>query len=258
MMVHHYSACGDCKYCRAGYGQHCIHGSIAYGWEAHGGHAEYMLLKHREVVPMPDGLDFDEGAAIACGTGTAYVGVRRLDLSAGDTVAIFGQGPVGLSATMFAKALGARVVACDFSAERLELARAMGADETFDASAVDPVQTVRDLTGGDGADATMDCTGEPAARVNALQSARIWGRVAFIGEGNPTRFNVSRDILRRQLTVHGSWTFGKQQMAECAAFVVERELPLKRLLTHRYALENAAEAYRLFDTKSTGKGMLLP
>src|SRR5436189_3528331 len=101
----------------------CLQGSIVYGVTGHGGHAPYMKAPAYTVVPLPDELSFAAGAAISCGTGTAFGALRRLNLSSRDTIAIFGQGPVGLSATMLAKSMGARVIAVDMSAERLELAQ---------------------------------------------------------------------------------------------------------------------------------------
>jgi len=101
----------------------------------------------------------------------------------------------------------------------------------------------------------MDCTGNPEARVAAVRSATTWGRVAFVGEGNTTTFDISQDMIRRQLTIHASWTFSSVGQAECARFIADRGVGLGRLLTHRFRLEQADEAYRLFDTQTTGKGV---
>ena len=70
--------------------------------------------------------------------------------------------------------------------------------------------------------------------------------------------DVSPDILRRQLTIVGSWTFSWQGQADCAEFVVDRDIDVDRLFTHRWQLDQAEEAYRLFDTQTTGKGVFLP
>ena len=257
VMVHHYSGCGLCKHCRVGYSQLCLHGHFVYGANAHGGHARYMLVKPAMLVPLDEALSFEEGAAISCGTGTAYLALKRLDVSGRDTLVIYGQGPVGLSGTMLAKAMGARVIAVDLSLERLEMAQQFGADEAIDARESDPVEVVRELTHGEGADATLDCTGQSPARVNAVRSARTWGRVCFVGEGNTTTFEVSPDIIHKQLTIHGSWTFSSVGQAECARFIIDRRLPLARLLTHRFAIGEAEEAYQLFDTQTTGKGVFV-
>ena len=70
-------------------------------------------------------------------------------------------------------------------------------------------------------------------------------------------FDISKDMIRRQLTIHASWTFSATGQEECARFIAARRLPLKRLLTHRFKLEQAEEAYRLFDTQTTGKGVFV-
>ncbi|MBI2938809.1 MAG: zinc-binding dehydrogenase, partial [Chloroflexi bacterium] len=185
------------------------------------------------------------------------IALKRLDASGRDTLAIFGQGPVGLSGTLLGRAMGARIVAVDPSAERRELATQFGAEVVLDPRQVDPVQAIRELTHGEGADATLDCTGQPAARVAAVKSARIWGRVCFVGEGNTTTFEISPDIIHKQLTIYGSWTFSTLGQEECARFIADRKIPLHRLLTHRFTLDQAADAYRLFDTQTTGKGVFV-
>jgi 2-desacetyl-2-hydroxyethyl bacteriochlorophyllide A dehydrogenase len=257
VMMHHYTGCGTCRMCRIGYTQMCLHHHEVYGFTQGGGHQDFLKVPASTCVPLPDALSFEEGAACACGTGTAFHALKRLGISGIDTLAIFGQGPVGLSATQFAATMGARVIAVDVIPERLELAGQLGADRTIDASAEPPVEAIRGLTHGDGADATLDATGIPQARLNAVDSARLWGKVCFVGEGNTTTFDVSPQIIHKQLTIYGSWTFSLSGLAEVADFVVERRVPLKELITHRFTLDQAAEAYRLFDGGRTGKVVLV-
>lgn len=253
---HHYKGCGRCKHCRAGWSQLCRGGITVYGMTGHGGHAPFMKVPAFTLVPLPDELSFEEGAAVSCGTGTAYGALKRIDVSGRDTLAVFGQGPVGLSATMLGRAMGARVIAVDVSAERLKLAKEFGADAVVNSKESDPVAAIHDLH-GEGAETTMDCTGVAEARVAAVRSAGTWGRVALVGEGGTTTFDVSQHLLRRQLTIHASWTFSAMGQAECARFVVDRKVPLKKLLTHRFKLDEADQAYRLFDTQTTGKGVFV-
>jgi len=257
VMNHHYKGCGQCRHCRAGWSQLCRAGIVVYGATGHGGHAPYMKVPASSLVPLPDQLSFEEGAAVSCGTGTAYGALRRLDVSGRDTLAVFGQGPVGLSATLLGRAMGARTIAVDISPERLALAKALGADAIVNAREIDPVKAVHDLTRGQGAQATMDCSGSPEGRLAAVRSADTWGRVAFVGEGNTVTLDVSKDLLRRQLTIHASWTFSSIGQEECARFIAERKVPLGPLLTHRFRLEQAEDAYRLFDTQTTGKGVFV-
>jgi threonine dehydrogenase-like Zn-dependent dehydrogenase len=228
-----------------------------YGNNAHGGHAKYLCVPANTLVPLPDGLSFETGAAIACGTGTAWSALRRMNLSGNDTIAIFGQGPVGLSATQLAKAMGARVIALDISEPRLDRARDFGADDVVDPRSNDPVGAVKDLTHGRGADLTLDTSSAPEGRIAAIRSTKVWGTMCFVGERNTVTIDVSPDILRRQLTMIGSWTFSVVGQAECTRFIAERKIPVDRVFTHQWRLDQAEEAYRLFDTQTTGKGVFL-
>src|SRR3977135_2342769 len=125
------------------------------GFSSNGGSAPYLLAPATSLVPLPDELSFAEGAAIACGTGTAYSALKRLDVSGRDTLSIFGQGPVGLAATQLATAMGARVLAVDLSEERRRLAGERGAGVAIAPAVTPPVEAIRDLTHGEGADATL-------------------------------------------------------------------------------------------------------
>src|SRR5260370_1411833 len=131
----------------------------------------------------------------------AYGALKRLDVSGRDTLAVFGQGPVGLSATQLGCAMGARVIAVDLAAERRRLAKEFGAETVIDPRETDPAAALRELTHGEGVEAALDCTGNPEARVAAVRSACTWGRVCFVGEGNTTTFDISQDLIRKQLTI---------------------------------------------------------
>jgi len=257
VMNHHYKGCGECRHCRLGWSQLCRAGIVVYGATGHGGHADYLKVPASTLVPLPDELSFEEGAAVSCGTGTAYGVLKRLDVSGRDTLVVVGQGPVGLSATLLGAAMGARVIAVDVVPERLALARDLGAEHVLDARQGDPVAAVRDLTAGEGAETTLDCSGSSEGRLTAIRSAATWGRVGFVGEGGTVTIDVSKELLRKQLTLHASWTFSAVGQEECARFVARRRLPLGRLITHRFRLEQAEEAYRLFDTQTTGKGVFV-
>ena len=257
VMDHHYAGCGVCKHCRVGWSQLCRAGITVYGVTAHGGHAEYMKVPVRTLVALPEELSFAEGAAVACGTGTAYGALRRMHIAGGDTLVVFGQGPVGLSATVLGKAMGVRVIAVETSTERLKLGEAFGADVLVDSSKEDPVKSILEHTRSEGADLALDCTGVAAARRAAVRCVKTWGTACYVGEGGDVTLDVSPDLLRRQVTLIGSWTFSAMGMLECARFIADRRIPLERIFSHRWKLEQADEAYRSFDTQTTGKGVFL-
>jgi threonine dehydrogenase-like Zn-dependent dehydrogenase len=257
VMVHHYSGCGTCAHCLTGWSQMCVEGSIVYGVTGHGAHAPYMKVPAHTLVPLPDELSFATGAAISCGTGTAYQALRRLKLAGGDTIAVFGQGPVGLSATQLAAEMGARVLALDVGAQRLARASDFGADALIDPKADDAVAAIKALTHGLGADMALDTSGTPEGRLTAVHGTRVWGVVCFVGEGGNVTLEVSPDMLRKQLTIIGSWTFSTAIQADCARFIIDRKIAVEHLFTHRWQLAQAEEAYRLFDRQTSGKGVFL-
>lgn len=257
VMNHHYSGCGVCKHCRVGWSQLCGKGFKVYGVTGHGAHARWFKAPAKTMVPLPESLSFEEGAAISCGTGTAYGALRRMNISGRHTLAVFGQGPVGLSATLIAAAMGARVIAIDIGAERLALAKDFGAETTIDARTQDPLPVLKDLTQGEGVDLSLECSSAPAARQAAVRCVKTWGTACFVGEGGSVSLDVSPDLLRRQVTLIGSWTFSSVGQEECAKFIAERKIPLAKLITHRFRLDEAAPAYKLFDTQTTGKGVFV-
>jgi threonine dehydrogenase-like Zn-dependent dehydrogenase len=258
VMVHHYQGCTSCGHCRTGWQQLCQKTSVkVYGNNNHGGHAQYMCVPANTLVPLSEELSFTAGAAISCGTGTAYGALRRMTVSGNDTIAIFGQGPVGLSATQLASAMGARVIALDISPQRLERAKEFGAAETINPGSNDPVEAIRELTHGLGADLTLDTSSSPQARIQAIRALKVWGTCCFVGEGGEVTIDVSPDMLRRQATVIASWTFSSVGQAECAQFIIDRGIKVDSLFTESWRLDQAEEAYTLFDQQNTGKGVFL-
>ncbi len=258
VMDHHYQGCGVCRHCMAGWRQMCVDGAVVFGSVDHGAHAPFMKVPVETLVTLPDALSFETGAAIACGTGTAFGALGRLSLRGEETIAIFGQGPVGLSATQLAHAMGARVIALDISPERRQLGLDMGADIALDPMADDPVAAILDLTQGEGAHKTLDASSSPEARAQAVRATRAWGACCYVGEGGEVTLEVSPDLLRRQITLIGSWTFSTVGLTDCARFVAERGVDVDSLFTHRWSLDQAEEAYQLFDEQKTGKGVFLP
>lgn len=257
VMVHHYHGCATCRHCRTGWPQLCRPGQrVVYSVHAHGGHAPYMKTRADTLLALHEGLSFEAGAAIACGTGTAWGALQRVQLQGHETVVVFGQGPVGLSVTLLAAARGARVIAVDLDPSRLEMARAMGADAVIDAAAADVAAAIRDLTGGQGGQVAIETSGATAAAASALKAVDVWGRVCFVGIGGTVSFDV-RSFLDRQINVMTSYSMSSVGQMECAAFCVERGLDLDRLFTDRWSLDEAEDAYARFDRQASGKGVFM-
>ena len=255
--IHHYAGCTVCDQCRAGWFQLCRRTTIRYGADANGSHAQYMLAPAVTVVKIDDTLSYEAGAAIGCGTGTAWGAIQRLGNIGGKSLIVFGQGPVGLSATMLATAMGAHVIAIDVEATRLERAIAFGASATVDATTTDPHDAIMELTNGRGASHVLETSGAARAGASALASLEPWGRVCFLGLGGaPVELNV-RSLMRTQATIMTSWTLSIVELARCLEFITERDLPVSDLFSHRWRLDQAEEAYAEFDKQNAGKGVFL-
>jgi threonine dehydrogenase-like Zn-dependent dehydrogenase len=258
VMVHHYDGCRTCEHCRSGWTQFCEVDRVVYGGlNGNGAHAQFMKVPAHTLIKLHDDMSFKAGAAVACGSGTAFAALKRIDVAGDETVAVFGQGPVGLSVTMFAKAMGARVIALDVSNERLAIAKKFGADIVINSLETDPVEAIRDVTRGrSGADKAIECSANLEARRQAIQCLRTWGVVCIVGVSGNIEFH-SNDVILKNRSVVGSLTFSKNLQAACADFVMERNIPVDELFTHEFRLDQAEEAYALFDQKKIGKGVFV-
>ena len=130
-------------------------------------------------------------------------------------------------------------------------------DKVIDATKEDVVAAIKELTGGAGVDLSIECSSASSARRAAVRCVRTWGTACYVGEGGEVTLDVSPDLLRRQVTLIGSWTFSAMGMKECAEFIARQRIPLERIFTHRWRLEQADEAYRLFDQQAMGKGVFV-
>jgi threonine dehydrogenase-like Zn-dependent dehydrogenase len=260
VVVYHISGCGVCAECRHGYPIGCTSPSrAAYGWQRDGGHAEYLLAEEVSCIPLPEPLSYVDGALVSCGFGTAYEALLRVAVSGQDTLLVTGLGPVGMAAAMLGRALGAGpVIGVDVNPERLALAREWGlVDEAVPAGDA-AADTIAGLTGGRGCEATLDCSGNAAARLLALRSTRTWGRCAFVGEGGSVDLAVSELLIHKQVSLHGSWVTSVRHMEDLLERLVRWGLRPETVVTHRFPLAEAAEAYRVADGGAAGKVCVLP
>ncbi|MFJ4374780.1 zinc-binding dehydrogenase [Pseudomonas japonica] len=257
VIVFHYKGCSHCEHCRGGWTQLCDHGADIYGVLNHGGHATYMKVPVSSLIHLPQDLSFKGGAAIACGTGTAYGALLRLGVSARDTLAIYGLGPVGLSAAQLAAAMGVEVIGVDINAERVRNARAFGVAHAIDASQVDPVEQIHKLTAGKGASCAMECAGSEIPRSQAVRSTGLWGRIALVSVGGNLALDVMKDLIGKQRTLVGSFTVSAVGMNDCARFIAAQGVEVDRLFTSEWSLEQAGAAYADFNQQAGGKGVIL-
>ena len=255
VVVYHISGCGVCNDCRRGYMISCTSSyRRAYGWQRDGGMAEYLLAEEKDLVLLPDSLTYTDGAQIACGFGTVYEGLEKIGICGNDAVLVVGLGPVGLAALMLAKAMGAnKLIGVDTVQERLDIAKEKGlADHVIlsDASALDKI---KELTGGMGVERAVDCSGNTYGRQLAIRAARKWGKIVFIGEGGTVEMNPSPDIIHDQTTIYGSWVTNIWRMEELVERIVRWGIHPEDLVTNRFTLDHASEAFALMNEGKCGK-----
>jgi len=240
--------CGTCAHCKTGNEIFCPNmlGSGA-------AHAEYIAVSARHCLKIPDGMDWDTGVLVAGDAmGVAYHLSRRVGVQAHDTVAVFGCGPVGLGVVALWSFLGARVIGVDLSSYRRDLAEKLGAWRTVEAGKRNTIDRLRRLTDGAGPDTCLECTGRPEAVAAAFEAARKGGKVGIVGEQDQAALNPSRDLIHKELNVYGAWYF---RLSEFAGMVelCSRGLKPKRVVTHRFPLEEAQQGYDLMAQQKCGK-----
>ena len=250
--VYHYLGCGHCAHCRAGNIMWCAE-RRGYGGPVHGSDADLLLTDERNCLPLPPELSFVDGALIACPASTAFSALRKLGALGGETLVIFGLGPVGLCGTLIGRALGARVIGVEPEAVRRSLAEEAGAEATLDPQSDDVVKGIRELTHGTGASAIFETSGQPAAHAAALQAAALGGRVAFVGFGAKEKTMAPSDFIGKQLTLMGSFVSNIAAYWDLVRLLMERQIRLEQVVTHRFSLDAAPEAFRLFDSGGSGK-----
>ncbi len=256
VIIYHISGCGVCNDCRRGFMISCTSQQYrrAYGWQRDGGMAEYILAEEKDLVALPDSLTYTDGAQVACGFGTTYEGLEKIGICGNDAVLVVGLGPVGLASAMLAKAMGAqKVIGVDTVQERLDIAREKGLCDEVLISDASALAKIKEMTGGMGVERAIDCSGNTYGRQLAIRATRKWGKIAFVGEGGTVEFNPSEDILHDQKTIYGSWVTSIWKMEELVERIVRWGIHPEDLVTHRFPLAQASEAYALMAAGKCGK-----
>lgn len=197
-------SCGDCGNCREGRDNICERMSMV-GNHVDGGFAEFMRAPARMLFKLPAELPLQESAVISDAMSTPFHAVKNRGMvRAGEWVAIFGCGGVGINAVQIAAAFGANVVAVDVDDRKLELARQLGASAVFNSKQVDAAKEIRGVTDGGGVDAAFEVVGKPEVQELALRSVKTGGRLVTVGSSERNwDFKVSR-VMFRELTIIGS------------------------------------------------------
>jgi alcohol dehydrogenase len=244
------TACGACRYCREGsYGQCLGGGGWILGHKIDGTQAEYVRVPFADTstYAVPAGVTDEQLLMMADILPTGYeVGVLNGKVRPGDVVAVVGAGPIGLSAMMGARLYSpAHVVAIDLADSRLEAAKGFGADVVVNNGREDPLAALHDLTGGLGADVTIEAVGVPATFELAAELVRPGGHVANIGvHGKPATLHLE-DLWIRNVTITTGLvdTYSTPTLLRLAQGA---QIDAGRFVTHRFDLDEFDAAYDVF------------
>ncbi len=256
--IHAAPGCGACRFCRMGAPIYCRDGHNTLGFSRDGGDATYALVPARACLPLPDTLSYEVGALIGDGVGTPYHALSRVrGLRGGQTVGVFGLGPVGLGATMLGAYFGATVIGIDVNTDRLALASDLGATHTINARDGNAVDALQELTQGRGLDVALECAGSAVTLGYALESIGPFGHVALVGEHQEATINPSGHFIGREITMTGSRYYHYDDY-DAILHLIHDGLRPERMITHRFPLAEAAQAFSLFDAGQSAKVMLQP
>lgn len=253
---------GTCTHCRMGRPAQCASRAL-FGYSGvyprlDGGQAEYVRvpMADRCLLALPSAVTDEQALFLADILPTAYAAVSRSGAGLADTVVVVGCGPVGLMALLCLSGFGGGAIAVDAIEERRTLAAGFGAEAVSPGEAPDMVLA---RTGGLGADVVIEAAGTPGALDAALALARGRGVVSVIGAHFEPDYKLNAGLMfERELTLRFSMGDPLADRERLMQMVLARGLAPERVITHRLPLAEAAEAYRLFDTRAATKVVLLP
>ena len=292
-------ACGRCVFCREGLYGNChesnpqataVGGIFGYSHTAggyDGGQAEYVRVPYADVGPtlIPDGMDLDDAVLLTDVVPTGYQAAEMAGIQPGDTVVVFGAGPIGIMAARCAWLFGAgRVIVIDREEYRLDFVRTYAAPcETYNFESLkDPVVFLKHTTGSLGADVCIDAVGADAAGSRmqtilgrkmlleggavtalhwAINSVKKGGIVSIVGVYGPIGTLVPiGNVVNKGITIRANQASVKRLLPRLIEHVRNGVLNPKALITHRIPLEYVADAYRIFSAKLDNciKPVLLP
>lgn len=249
-----HSGCGLCENCRNGEYTLCENygrpNHRHYGFTVNGAYAEYEVYRENALTRMPDNVSFDE--ATMCDTAGVALHANRVgNVGSNDVVVIYGPGPIGNTAMQLAKAKGAFTIMVG-RRERLQLAKACGADLIFDYEQCNPEEEIRKVTHQRGATVVMECAGSDAAVQNCFRVAAKNARVVLVAiPKNPMVPLPVDQIMMDQLHVSGSRA-NPNCSAEVLDHIARGQLNAKKLITHRFPMERMREALDTFKYKKDG------
>ncbi len=244
--------CGRCEQCVTGHRNLCPDVRFLGTPPIAGIYQQFQVMPEECCIPIPDDMTLTEAAMMEpLGVGLHAVRLARLNL--GETVAIFGSGPIGLCTLLAARVAGAgRVLMTDLLPDRLDLARQMGADAVMNAADGDPVEWVRDETGGRGVDITFEAAGKQDTVTHSCLAARKGGRVVLIGIPSEDDLLIPMHHSRHSELLMQHVRRSNGEVVDCLPLVASGRIDVKPLATHFFPLERTTDGFDLVHRYADG------
>jgi len=246
-------ACGECGFCRAGMSNLC-EGSTLFGIHTDGGFAEYVAVPQGLLHRIPEGMSYEEAAFVEPLSNAVHFVDDVTPYKPGDLAVVHGCGPIGLFSAQLFRLGGARVIISGLGVDgvRLGIAERLGF-EAVNIDEVDLVERVMELTGGTGADVAFVAVGAPQAVKQAMSLVKKRGAVTVVGIfGDEVPVDATR-LVRRELTVRGAYDARPANFPTSISLISEGKVNVRDVLTHRFSLDEAEEAFRVALERTGGK-----
>ena len=250
--------CGQCKFCRNGWHNLCSDGA-AIGYHYEGGFAQYLAVpepavRQGSIIKFSDKLSFGEASIVepvsCCINGQEYLGISPEDI-----VVVYGCGPIGCVHVEIAKAKNAsKIIMVDIDAKRLRMAEMFSPDIILNSSEKDPVEEILSITGG-GADVVIVACGVNKVQEQAIQTANKKGRISFFAGLPKDRPAITLDsniIHYNEISLFGAFASYEKQYREALELIVKNKVDAKKIITHRFPLEEIVKA---IEVASSGEGL---
>lgn len=237
--------CGECRDCREGYTMLCAQNKITglAGQAVPGAYAEYVKVPARYVVPLPDGVTYEEGAMVEP-LAVGLHAVNKAGIAVGDRVLVIGAGPIGLSVTSFAKIAGAgQVVVSERAPARLTAATAFGADAVIDAGATPDIGAAFAEIAGGPPDVIFDCVGVPGMIQSAINLSRARGTIVVVGVCMKEDVQIPINAILKELKIRYILGYQEQDFARVLGFLQSGRVKPAPMVTDRVSLKALPDAF---------------
>ncbi len=254
--------CGKCNLCESGEYIHCENIIDFYKYtgsmEGLDTYAQYIIKPSWLLPVIPDHISYEHASMLCCGLGPTFGAMETMGVNCNNSVLITGMGPVGLGGVVNGVFRGAKVICVSRNEYRSKLALDLGASDIVNPDDPNIIRIIKDLTNGIGVDISVDCSGDETAQQFCINTTKRKGQIAFVGESGGMQLEVSNQLIRNGLTLHGVWHYNLNDVPKLFQIVEACRDSLDKMITHKFPLAEVMEAWDLQTTRQCGKVLLYP